>query len=370
MTIDVRNPTIALQESIVASLLVCDWNVRAWTLLEAVKGDKNMHLLCKDNRVLRLADILRTIHEEGSVDLINTYLSAHHLIPRAGRRDDGGLKVYNSRDSSFMITLRAFSLEEAASLLSHRHASRGGDEVVIWSILVEWPEICYKAERFWKYPTSIRTGFLMSHAPRVRGKKGLSWAPSRPDLLLQKPKDQPGDEQQFHSYPGDGSTLGEVSDAGLLASWMAFQVNHAAGFWTCLLRYLSSLLEGTMLVLSGTFGKWLQGTMAYVNQGSLDHITRVSAYWFEMMFMASATKKLYAQYVANLTTEARHIAFIRPMRDMTGEVLPYLYSGDAERVLLAVISSDTGESWVWQGVVEWDKTVPLPPFINKRFLIE
>lgn len=99
-------------------------------------------------------------------------------------------------------------------------------------------------------------------------------------------------------------------------------------------------------------------------------MTHVSAYWFEMMFMASATRKLYTQHVAKLTIEARHIAFIRPMRDMTGEVLPYLYSGDAERVLLAVISSHTGERWVWQGVVEWGKAAPLPPFINKRFVIE
>jgi hypothetical protein len=48
MQIDATRMTLQLQESILTAILVCDWNVRAWIFLEAMKGRKNIHFLCND----------------------------------------------------------------------------------------------------------------------------------------------------------------------------------------------------------------------------------------------------------------------------------------------------------------------------------
>jgi hypothetical protein len=37
MQIDASDLTVELMEAIIATVLVCDWNMRAWTLLEAMR---------------------------------------------------------------------------------------------------------------------------------------------------------------------------------------------------------------------------------------------------------------------------------------------------------------------------------------------
>jgi hypothetical protein len=46
MSVEINQMTLGLQESILAAILLCDWNVRAWTLLEALRGRKNIQILC------------------------------------------------------------------------------------------------------------------------------------------------------------------------------------------------------------------------------------------------------------------------------------------------------------------------------------
>lgn len=58
MSIDISNLTTELRESILATVLVCDWNSRAWTLLEAMRGRRNIHLLCKRNEVITFKEAL------------------------------------------------------------------------------------------------------------------------------------------------------------------------------------------------------------------------------------------------------------------------------------------------------------------------
>jgi hypothetical protein len=55
MAIDIEPLDVEAQESILATVLVCDWNVRAWTLLEALRGRRNLHILCKNERVISLS---------------------------------------------------------------------------------------------------------------------------------------------------------------------------------------------------------------------------------------------------------------------------------------------------------------------------
>ena len=121
MGIDISTPTRELSESVLATFFVCDWNVRAWTLLEAMKGSHAIHLLCKSNRIISLRDILTEIHQTGSVDISLLCLAAQHLIP--------------SSTDSFRKRSSRQSTEVAGSLLSHRHATRENDDIVIWSLL-------------------------------------------------------------------------------------------------------------------------------------------------------------------------------------------------------------------------------------------
>lgn len=41
-----------------AALFVCDWNVRAWTFLESMRGRRNVHILCKNNMILLVNDTI------------------------------------------------------------------------------------------------------------------------------------------------------------------------------------------------------------------------------------------------------------------------------------------------------------------------
>lgn len=81
MKVDINALTMELRESILSILLVCDWNVRAWTLLEAMRGRNNIHLLCKGNQVICFKKLLRSVHQEGRIDIATLFLTSQHLIP-------------------------------------------------------------------------------------------------------------------------------------------------------------------------------------------------------------------------------------------------------------------------------------------------
>lgn len=82
MVIDISSPKdMALLEAVLATFFVCDWNVRAWTLLEAMKGSHALHLLCRYNNVIFPREALIKVHEYGSVDISILCLSVQHLTP-------------------------------------------------------------------------------------------------------------------------------------------------------------------------------------------------------------------------------------------------------------------------------------------------
>ncbi|KAL9097525.1 MAG: hypothetical protein Q9165_000421 [Trypethelium subeluteriae] len=131
------------------------------------------------------------VHVPGRVDLVVLFQHALHLLPPGKGPEDvlyPGKFVDDRYESGFV------SIQEAASLLSHRQASRKGDDVVIWSLLVdEKPQ--YSAEELWlsrrdwrsrlirdptAHPDTLNTGFLFSSAPRLRNIPGLGWAPASP----------------------------------------------------------------------------------------------------------------------------------------------------------------------------------------------
>jgi hypothetical protein len=119
---------LQLREVILATLLVCDWNVRAWTFLESLRGRQKLLLLCKNNLTIDLKETLEIVHAHGSIDISVLFVSTQHLWPSTARWERLGAQwasVPTWMRNGFML------VEDAAGLLSHRHASRPKDETVI-----------------------------------------------------------------------------------------------------------------------------------------------------------------------------------------------------------------------------------------------
>ena len=174
MDIDISNLTINLQESILTTLLICDWNIRAWTLLEAMRGRHNVYLLCERNEVISFKETLKAVNKNGRIDLVILFLTTQHLIPQEPIDDYEIFGEIMASERDRMMQLGFISLGEASILLSHRHATRDGEDIVIWSLLANKTAIKNVAE-LWKSQigTKVQTGFLMSSAPRLHGYKGF-----------------------------------------------------------------------------------------------------------------------------------------------------------------------------------------------------
>jgi len=76
MTIDVGTISLQVQECLLAILLVGDWNVRAWTLLESMRGRRSIYILYEDNEIVSLKDTLLAVHSFRSIDLAIFLLTA------------------------------------------------------------------------------------------------------------------------------------------------------------------------------------------------------------------------------------------------------------------------------------------------------
>ena len=182
MSLDVPEATDTKKwETIIATLLVCDWNIRAWTLLEAVKGKRQLHILTKFNRTVSFLDGVSLLAQSGPLDIVALLAAVDHLIPNP---------------SSNRQSLRSF--EEVGHVLSHRHASREGDDVIIWGLLSTgryhetMPKLLLDVGM-------IKTGFLMSSSPRCIG-KFFGWAPKPPRLRTIKGTKYPIQPDYFEKY--------------------------------------------------------------------------------------------------------------------------------------------------------------------------
>lgn len=202
--IDIRHPTIEVLETVLSVLLVCDWNVRAWTMLEATRANQTVHILGKGDHAVLLLDLLKHVWKEGAVDLAVLLGSAEHLLPS---QDHDAPKP----------------IEEAGYVLSQRHASRSGDDVLIWALLNKC-STSGDVLKIWKAAGSVNTAFLMSSAPRIEGHVGWSWAPASPTITPQTRHLTTASKEKFytvryHSYDGNGSFVGNITDKGLLGRW-------------------------------------------------------------------------------------------------------------------------------------------------------
>lgn len=324
MKVDISALTMEIRETILAVLLVSDWNVRAWTLLEAMRGRNNIHLLCKRNQVICFKELLRTVHQEGRIDISILFLTCQHLIPQIPPDDyeifSGGEGFASEEDR---LTQMGFvSVGEGGILLSHRHASRSGDEILIWSLLVN-RKATKNVVQLWKSQlgTKIHTGFLLSSTPRIKGYKGLSWAPCSPALQSPSNSDLTG-ERTYLPYDGGETAMGVMTVEGLQGTWLVHK--------------FSTSVEN-------------ESTNQLINDASI----------------TAKITEIAARYLENYPWGA----LLRPGPVNGPRTVPVQYRGNARGPLMAVCGSNDRRCWEWSGVFEWDTDAALPEFKIEDILL-
>ena len=332
-SLDLTSSSIEVLETLLSILLVCDWNVRAWTMLEATRGSRSIYLQCKDDRIISLTDLLRRVHKEGAIDLAVLVGSAQHLLPSS---DPG----------------RAKTMEEASYMLSRRHASRPEDEVIIWSLLNNGPGHKDILE-VWKSQSQINTAFLMSSAPRITTVRGYSWAPIVPYIRPQ-PRSADLDSStiqnyivRYSSYDGQGSFIGriEAEPAGLISKWLVWDMDSET---------LSTYRE------EFCYRSIYSGHLAINPHIDLDMKV------YEQPDTATACDLL-----ANSLSSGRRVRVVRPLAE--DGLAPYEAGsnrGEQYGLTAAIcVSVDGGDTWQWRGVFQWLETASHPGWKVDEMLI-
>lgn len=336
MEIDVHSLTMEVKETILATLLVCDWNVRAWTFLESMRGRTNLHLLCKDNETVCLKSLIESVNQDGSTELAVLFLTAQHLIPADIYPIEKSSKKSWGYDQGFL------NVEEAACLLSRRYASRPGDELVIWSLLCgnqayQDPTAFWKAQLTETYHPLVqsypgrfgitRTGFLVSSAPRITGQRGLSWAPSRPDIAYSDP---PSQEKVFCTYDGRDTAIADFDDRGLEANWLVSE-------FRCF-----KLASKMMVNLLTPFKQ------PYLSELRRIGLQRLKAFKWGAILQVTDNNGLTPP--RNVYKRGQNI----------GDKVAVPHRGNNSDHVIVLVGSHDRENWEWLGVYEWDKRVALP----------
>lgn len=318
MDIDISIHTTELLESVLITFFVCDWNVRAWTLLEAMRGCHALHLLTKFNMIISLSDTLIQLHQEGSVDIVILALTTHHLLS-------------SSINKNLRFTRQ--SIAEAGNLLSHRHATRDGDEIVIWSLLSG--NVHQSAEKLWKskIKSRIATGYLMTTAPRLEGIFGFTWAPKTPYIRRLSSGPETGILELYSSYEGADSRLGLITPKGLVADWLVYYLRpEDAGLYQDFPKTITTTADD---------GKGTDKTIPGI---------RIMNYCWQTAY------RLSEQY--------EHIALIQPcsFNYAAPSYEAVKDRGESPGEVFAICTSKNEETWVWHGVRVWPSNT-IPPMV-------
>jgi hypothetical protein len=161
--------------------------------------------LCQRGAIVSVRQCINRVVKEGNIDLGTLLVAAQHLFTR----DDPNVPR---------------SIEKAGNLLTHRYATRPGDDVVIWSLLCS-RILLTDVKMLWKskIDTKITTAYLFNNAPRVEDVDGFGWAPQTPGSTF---KGGVTGEDSLNHLPMDGygSEQGLITRCGLQATWMAYEV--------------------------------------------------------------------------------------------------------------------------------------------------
>ena len=310
-------------EIILITIMVCDWNLRAWTFLEAFRGRSNIHVLCKDNKVIPFQEIAQKVYQEGSIDIALLINAIPHLMRvRFGKE---------TRKTSGAPSQPGFlGVEVSASHLSPRQFTRKGDDIVIWSLLLG-EEVFDDAERFWenRKGQTVALTFLLSSAPRL-SKRGWRWAPA--SSTAQILQDEHSGKSMYRILASDGTDgeMGLITEHGLRSQWL---MHDFVGGRT-----------GSRIANAGLNIELQPSDSRY--QKNLNNVRRIFLH--------------------------RHFwgALLRPIATQTWDK-PVVHRSASNKVPLIVVGtnrvwkwSDKGTpiQWAWLGIYEWDQVEPLPEF--------
>lgn len=81
MKVDVSDCPVWKKEMILVIVLVSDWNVRAWTFPESMRGRNHLYLLRKKNACINVLDLVKDIWGEGSIEIAILSLAVRHMLP-------------------------------------------------------------------------------------------------------------------------------------------------------------------------------------------------------------------------------------------------------------------------------------------------
>lgn len=322
-------------ETLLSILLVCDWGVRAWTMLEAIRGSRSIQILCAGDRTVGLMDLLRKVHGEGAIDLAVLLGSAQHLLPSDGAGS-------------------ARPVEEVGHLLSQRHASRKDDEIIVWGLLSNL-KVPTDALRFWQAHEHVNTAFLMSSAPRVQGVLGSGWAPETPYIRPQRRKVQLTEKTihtysvRYPPYDGRGSYIASITAKGLRGSWLVHDLDHKT-----ICRLCEACIEE--MIPSHWTNLHVEGA-PFIGEHDIE------AKIYERPDYANACSIL--KNLASIPNAK--VRVIRPLsREGTDAYLGNVNRGEDFAVLVAIcvcikpreITTDPlglgdRDEWQWKGVYEW-----------------
>ncbi|KAL9124466.1 MAG: hypothetical protein Q9217_006205 [Psora testacea] len=335
-SVSIEHASITQLETLLSVLLVCDWGVRGWTMLEAIRGNATVRILCEDDTTIALKDLLQRVHQDGAVDISVLLGCVQHLLPSI----DAG----SNKDP-----------EEIGHLLSRRHASREGDDMVIWSLLSRG-KAHKMAQKFWEMCDLVKSGYLVSGAPRIEDVPGFSWAPKTPYIRPQQRSValEDGFHQNYSvyypSYDGRGSLDIQRTENGLLGKWLCFDVN--LDFVEESLAYCRE---------SKTSNLWLgeiRDTFVHHDQRGKKAASDIDLFPRPDVANACVTLKRLAG------TPGANIKLLRPLAADGLKV----YDGGNRRgedfTLLVVVcvhvgidtskASEREREWKWQGLFEWE----------------
>lgn len=321
MEIEIKDLSIKIREQILVTVMVCDWNLRAWTFLEAFRGRHAIYLLCKDNAIVSLKETVEVVYHYGSIDVGLLLLTVPHLLP---------CRKYKNAIASQPLVNGYLTVEASGSLLSHRAASRPGDDIVIWSLLLE-EQVFKDAESFWRSRIGkiIHTNFLLSSAPRL-GVRGFGWAPSTPTAYLMA--DTSGEStSRLVSHTGTGSEVGDITRDGLVADWLKY---------TFVGPGIISKTKATIDRVDLSSDKLCRRNIRRIRK------TFVQGYRWGCL-LQPVSDKHFGMPAANPVDASKILVVVCVMNHKS----PFKRSVKDDKIL-----------WEWKGVYEWDLTEPLPEF--------
>ncbi len=256
------------------------------------------------------------------MDLINLFLARDYLFPPMAI---SGFELFPGRPVTGEVEREIeegfVNIGEAAALLSHRHATRDGDDLLIWSLLIgdiedDSPIAMWERQVGKRIPT----GSLISSAQRIKGHPGLGWAPFSP-TALQRIDEQSTNLKVYPAHNGGETYDGLITTEGLRAKWLIYEFPNV--------------------------------TASTVDEGD-----------FQDSSLPGPCMDIAAQRLRGY----KGGALLQTMPRKGPRNIPVSYR-ESLGWLVVVCGLLDNSVWEWKGVYEWDANIALPPFTIKEILI-